>query len=169
MNLPLLCVRFAMHSKVGCSYLYPCWRSPLLLQYQHEGCADDAQASSRSLGSNLPDAMMLTNQARLALKRYAILQIWAQILLVDAGNVEAIACLGSYQFYSDQPEVAMIYFRRILQLGRPTMTVYSVYKHDQCSKPCSEGTARQYSCSCTGCTTETILSSCTEHLITALG
>lgn len=40
-----------------------------------------------------------------------------QVLQYDAGNVEAIACLGSYQFYSDQPEVAMIYFRRILQMG----------------------------------------------------
>ena len=40
-----------------------------------------------------------------------------QVLHFDAGNVEATACLGSYQFYADQPEVAMIYFRRILQLG----------------------------------------------------
>lgn len=40
-----------------------------------------------------------------------------QVLHFDAGNVEATACLGSFQFYADQPEVAMVYFRRILQLG----------------------------------------------------
>ena len=59
--------------------------------------------------------------------------VWLQILHFDAGNVEAIACLGSYQFYSDQPEVAMIYFRRILQLGKPAyMTAIAarrVHKH----------------------------------------
>ena len=42
-----------------------------------------------------------------------------QVLEYDAGNVEAIACQGSYHFYSDQPEIAMIYFRRILQMGMP--------------------------------------------------
>lgn len=54
---------------------------------------------------------------------WIIILIWVQILHFDAGNVEAIACLGSYHFYSDQPEVAMIYFRRILQLGRPAITI----------------------------------------------
>ena len=76
---------------------------------------------------------------------------WVQSLLFDAGNVEAIACLGSYQFYSDQPEVAMIYFRRILQLGRLIIQMLSmlsnVYKHDKPGKSCSEGIARQHSCS----------------------
>ena len=46
-----------------------------------------------------------------------------QVLRLDAGNVEATACLGSYRFYSDQPEIAMIYFRRILQLGRPRLNI----------------------------------------------
>ena len=41
-----------------------------------------------------------------------------QVLWYDAGNVEAIACLGSYHFYSDQPEIAMNYYRRILQMGK---------------------------------------------------
>ena len=40
-----------------------------------------------------------------------------QVLWFDAGNVEAIACLGSYHFYTDQPEIAMSYYRRILQMG----------------------------------------------------
>jgi tetratricopeptide repeat protein 8 len=31
--------------------------------------------------------------------------------------VEAIACLASHHFYSGQPEVALRYFRRLLQMG----------------------------------------------------
>lgn len=41
-----------------------------------------------------------------------------QVLRHDASNIEAIACLGSYHFYSDQPEVSMMYLRRILQMGK---------------------------------------------------
>ncbi len=56
-----------------------------------------------------------------------------QVLEYDAGNVEAIACLGSYQFYSDQPEIAMIYFRRILQMG---MQLCVMLPHSCCYGRC---------------------------------
>ena len=36
---------------------------------------------------------------------------------MDASNVEAIACLAAHYFYNDQPEVALRYFRRLLQMG----------------------------------------------------
>lgn len=55
--------------------------------------------------------------------------VLVQVLEYDAGNVEAIACLGSYQFYSDQPEIAMIYFRRILQIG---MQLCGMLRHSFC-------------------------------------
>lgn len=42
---------------------------------------------------------------------------FGQVLRYDASNIEATACLGSYHFYSDQPEVSMMYLRRILQMG----------------------------------------------------
>ena len=46
-----------------------------------------------------------------------------QVLQFDASNIEAIACLGSYHFYSDQPEVSMMYLRRILQMGKQDIFV----------------------------------------------
>lgn len=39
-----------------------------------------------------------------------------QVLLLDASNVEAIACLAADHFYSDQPELALRYYRRLLQV-----------------------------------------------------
>jgi tetratricopeptide repeat protein 8 len=39
------------------------------------------------------------------------------VLALDASNVESIASLGAHYFYSDQPEVALRYYRRLLQMG----------------------------------------------------
>jgi tetratricopeptide repeat protein 8 len=36
---------------------------------------------------------------------------------MDASSVEAIACLAAHHFYSDQPEVALRYYRRLMQMG----------------------------------------------------
>lgn len=49
-----------------------------------------------------------------------------QVLQVDASCVEAIACLASHHFYSDQPEVALQYFQRLAQVNlSPTYTLVS--------------------------------------------
>lgn len=40
-----------------------------------------------------------------------------QVLTYDASNVESIACLASHHFYTDQPEVALKHYRRLLQMG----------------------------------------------------
>lgn len=40
-----------------------------------------------------------------------------QVLALDASSVEAIACLASHSFYTDQPEIALRYYRRLLQMG----------------------------------------------------
>ena len=45
------------------------------------------------------------------------LPCYKKVLVLDAANVEAIACLGSHAFYSDQPEMAIRYYRRLLQMG----------------------------------------------------
>jgi tetratricopeptide repeat protein 8 len=37
--------------------------------------------------------------------------------MYDSSNVEAIACLASFQFYSENPELALRYYRRLLQMG----------------------------------------------------
>ncbi len=39
------------------------------------------------------------------------------MLQLDSSNVEATACLGSFHFYTDQPEIGLRYFRRLLQMG----------------------------------------------------
>jgi tetratricopeptide repeat protein 8 len=35
------------------------------------------------------------------------LQFYKSVLYYDASNVEAVACLGAYHFYTDQPEIAL--------------------------------------------------------------
>lgn len=44
-------------------------------------------------------------------------QFYKKVLHYDASNVEAIACLASHSFYSDQPEIALRFYRRLLQMG----------------------------------------------------
>jgi tetratricopeptide repeat protein 8 len=43
-------------------------------------------------------------------------QYYKKVLVLDSSNIEAIACLASNQFYSDQPELALRYYRRLLQV-----------------------------------------------------
>lgn len=43
--------------------------------------------------------------------------LYRQALQDDAINVEALACLAANAFYSDQPEISLRYYRRLLQLG----------------------------------------------------
>ena len=40
-----------------------------------------------------------------------------KVLQYDAVNAEAIACLASHHFYTDQPELALRFYRRMLQNG----------------------------------------------------
>lgn len=42
---------------------------------------------------------------------------YKKVLVLDASNIESIACLGAHSFYSDQPEMAIRYYRRLLQMG----------------------------------------------------
>ena len=39
-----------------------------------------------------------------------------QVLYFDSSNVESIACLASHHFYTDQPEIALRFYRRLLQV-----------------------------------------------------
>ena len=43
--------------------------------------------------------------------------LYRRVLEIDAANIEAVACLAATYFYSDQPEVALRYYRRLLQVG----------------------------------------------------
>ncbi|CAK0808900.1 unnamed protein product [Prorocentrum cordatum] len=44
-------------------------------------------------------------------------QFYKKVLHYDSVNVEAIACLASHHFYTDQPELALRFYRRLLQNG----------------------------------------------------
>ena len=41
---------------------------------------------------------------------------YKKVLTHDASNVEAIACMAANHFYSDQPELALRFYRRLLQV-----------------------------------------------------
>ena len=42
---------------------------------------------------------------------------YKKVLVYDANNVEAIACIASHFFYTGQPELALVLYRRLLQMG----------------------------------------------------
>lgn len=44
--------------------------------------------------------------------------LYNQVLHLDSSNIEAIACIGAHLFYEkNQPELALRYYRRLLQMG----------------------------------------------------
>ncbi|RXG68449.1 Tetratricopeptide repeat protein 8 [Armadillidium vulgare] len=44
-------------------------------------------------------------------------KIYKDVLIYDATNVESIACIATNHFYTDQPELALRFYRRLLQMG----------------------------------------------------
>ncbi|KAL3079588.1 hypothetical protein niasHS_005573 [Heterodera schachtii] len=47
------------------------------------------------------------------------------LLKQDANNVEGIACLGAHFFYEGRPEIALKFYRRILQMGVNSAELYT--------------------------------------------
>ncbi len=47
----------------------------------------------------------------------ASVSFYKSVLLLNNCNFEAIACIGSHHFYSDQPEIAMKFYKRLFELG----------------------------------------------------
>ena len=43
--------------------------------------------------------------------------LYKKALRLDATNVEAIACIASQHFYTDQPEIALQFYKRLAQMG----------------------------------------------------
>ncbi|KAK8778664.1 tetratricopeptide repeat protein 8 isoform X1 [Amblyomma americanum] len=52
-------------------------------------------------------------------------KLYRELLCQDAVHVEAIACVATHHFYADQPEMALRFYRRLLQLGMPTAELYN--------------------------------------------
>ena len=66
------------------------------------------------------DTYLLTGIARIQEElRQAdtALTTYKKVLVYDANNVEAIACIASHFFYTGQPELALVLYRRLLQMG----------------------------------------------------
>ena len=43
--------------------------------------------------------------------------MYKKVLILQNNNVEAIASIASYHFYTDQPEVALRFYKRLVQCG----------------------------------------------------
>ena len=59
-------------------------------------------------------------QARIQemLNEYEVsMSLYKNVLNIDNCNFEAIACIGSHHFYSDQPEIALKFYKRLFELG----------------------------------------------------
>uniref|UniRef100_A0A4W4EVJ8 Tetratricopeptide repeat domain 8 n=1 Tax=Electrophorus electricus TaxID=8005 RepID=A0A4W4EVJ8_ELEEL len=52
-------------------------------------------------------------------------EYYKDVLKQDNTHVEAIACIGSNHFYTDQPEIALRFFRRLLQMGVYNCQLYN--------------------------------------------
>ncbi|CAB3397472.1 unnamed protein product [Caenorhabditis bovis] len=66
------------------------------------------------------DVTLLTGMARVKelLGEYDdSINIYKKVLEVQANNIEAIACVATTHYYSGKPEIALRYYRRILQMG----------------------------------------------------
>ncbi|XP_017784582.1 PREDICTED: tetratricopeptide repeat protein 8 [Nicrophorus vespilloides] len=50
---------------------------------------------------------------------------YRNVLIQDATNAEAIACIGVYHFYNYQPELALRYYRRVLAMGAHSAELYN--------------------------------------------
>ncbi|GJQ87316.1 hypothetical protein Trydic_g17364 [Trypoxylus dichotomus] len=53
------------------------------------------------------------------------IKLYRNVVIEDAMNAEAIACIGVYHFYNNQPELALRYYRRILAMGAHSAELYN--------------------------------------------
>ncbi|CAF0851773.1 unnamed protein product [Adineta ricciae] len=53
------------------------------------------------------------------------IEYYRQVLKLDNTNIEAIACIAANHFYNDQPEIALKFYRRLLQMGVATAAIFT--------------------------------------------
>lgn len=54
----------------------------------------------------------------------ASVRMYRQIAQLDAMNTEALSCIAVHHFYNNQPETALLYYRRILSMGAHSAELY---------------------------------------------
>lgn len=70
---------------------------------------------------------LLTQQARIQEHLGNInnsVKVYRDIALLDSMNTEALACIAVHYFYNNQPETALLYYRRILSMGAHSAELY---------------------------------------------
>lgn len=70
---------------------------------------------------------LLTQQARIQEHMGSIghsVRLYRDIALLDSMNTEALACIAVHYFYNNQPETALLYYRRILSMGAHSAELY---------------------------------------------
>uniref|UniRef100_A0A0M3IBS7 TPR_REGION domain-containing protein n=1 Tax=Ascaris lumbricoides TaxID=6252 RepID=A0A0M3IBS7_ASCLU len=93
------------------------WKNQLGKCYYRLGMFTDA---IKQFQSSLNNQKMVETYAYLAKQLGEMeksVETYKCVLRQDASNIEAIACVATNYFYSDQPEIALRYYRRILQMG----------------------------------------------------
>ena len=54
----------------------------------------------------------------------ASVKLYKQIVHIDPMNTEALSCIALHYFYNYQPEMALMYYRRILSMGLNACELY---------------------------------------------
>lgn len=73
------------------------------------------------------DITLMTQQARvleLVGNLSASVRRYRHISQLDSMNTEALACIAVSYFYGNQPETALLYYRRILSMGAHSAELY---------------------------------------------
>ncbi|XP_077528571.1 tetratricopeptide repeat protein 8-like [Haemaphysalis longicornis] len=102
--------------------------SAVQVQLQMDQPLAAVEAYRRGLDKFPGEAALIAPMARVYeglhdLQRSA--KLYRDLLTQDAVHVEAIACVATHHFYADQPEMALRFYRRLLQLGMPTAELYN--------------------------------------------
>ncbi|CAG9835183.1 unnamed protein product [Diabrotica balteata] len=95
--------------------------------------ADDQPLSATDIGKSgleiFPnDVSLMTELGRLAENlndTSASVKYYRNVLIEDAINTEAVASVGMYHFYNNQPELALRYYRRALAMGAHSSELYN--------------------------------------------
>ena len=52
-------------------------------------------------------------------------EYYRKALSIESCNLEAVASIASYHFYTDQPEIALRFYKRLIQLGVNSAEVWN--------------------------------------------
>lgn len=73
------------------------------------------------------ETMLLTQQARifeLLTNLQSSVRMYRQIIKTEPMNAEALSCIAVHHFYNNNPETALLYYRRILSMGAHSAELY---------------------------------------------